>query len=254
MGALKHGLVSAAGALMRGISPGRLMVPNGQVFDIPPGMDDYSRCALFAGRYERLEIALLKQWFREDSTIIEVGSNIGVVARYAFLEKLKAGGTYICVEPNPRSLPALRANMKRAEASRPGRHVQIVAAAVSGRAEEGGTVPFTVRQDLGSSLTASPVPSWREETIVQVPLRTLSGLLREFAPGGASLISDVEGAEIPMILDDPDAFAQVRQIVMELHEPALTGRPETPDFLIAALGRLGFVVRARLGHCCYFDR
>ena len=253
MGALKYKVVSTAGALMRGICADRLVVPNGQVFDISSDLDDYNRCALFAGRYERFEIKLLRRYFELDDTIIEIGANIGVVARYAFLEKLKDGGTYICVEPNPNSRAALEANMRRAQALSPKKKFQIVIAAVSGPQNDGKAEDFVLRENLGSGL-ASQTKRSEDDTIVQVASRSLGSLMKEFAPNGASLICDVEGAEIPMILEDPQSFANIRQMVIELHEPKLTGRPEMVEFMVGKIQELGFAIGGAMDNCFYLKR
>jgi FkbM family methyltransferase len=236
---------------MRGVSADRLLTPGGQLFDLPPDLDDYNRCALFAGRYERLELKLLKRYFETDSTIIEIGANIGVVARYAFLNRLRDGGTYICVEPNPHSRAALHANMLRAQTKRPWRKFDIVAAAVAAPARDGQKERFALRQNLGSALATT---NTSEEGTVEVDVHSLSSLMRDLAPAGASLICDAEGGEIPMILEDTAGFAAIRQILIELHEPWLTGRSETPDQMIAALEKLGFTVLCELGNCCYLRR
>ena len=86
-----------------------------------------------------------------------------------------------------------------------------------------------VRQNLASALVGQ-LPSDESDTIIQVPTRSLGSLLKDHAPNGASMICDAEGAEIPMIVNDPKAFSQVRQIAIELHDPRFTGHPETPSF------------------------
>jgi hypothetical protein len=78
--------------------------------------------------------------------------------------------------------------------------------------------------------------------------------MREFAPNGASLICDTEGGEIPMILEDAASFAGIRQMVIELHGPELTGRSETPEQMLAVLAKLGFTVGGLYDNCFYLTR
>ena len=230
-----------------------IIAPDGQVFDVPDTMAANECLAIAAGSYEHDEIAILRQLFKPDHTVIEIGANIGVVSRYAFLEKLEDGGTYFCVEPNPLSRPALEINMQRSAFFCPKKYFKIISAAVCEPDRNGKTAAFVVRQNLASALVGQ-LPSDESDTIIQVPTRSLGSLLKDHAPNGASMICDAEGAEIPMIVNDPEAFSQVRQIAIELHDPRFTGHPETPSFLVSQFKDSGFVVAGKLGNVYYLTR
>lgn len=231
----------------------RIVAPDGQLFEVPATMTAIDCLAISTGRYEYDETEILRQWFKPDHTIIEIGANIGVVSHYAFLEKLDDNGTYLCVEPNPISRPALEINMQRSASLCPRKNFMIIGAAVCEPDRNGKNADFVIRQDLTSALVGQ-LPSDENDTIIRVPTRSLSSLMKDHAPNGASMICDAEGAEIPMIIDDPEAFSQIRQITIELHEPQFTGHPETPSFLISKLEELGLMVAGKARNSYYMTR
>ena len=226
---------------------GRMESPDGQIFAVPPTMNANDCLAIFSGTYEHYETQLLRSWFQSDHTIVEIGANVGVVSRYAFMEKLQEGGSYICVEPNPVSHAALQNNMRRASEISPRKNFSIIAAAICSPKQEATAAQFVVRKNLTSALVGQ-LPSDKTEQVVWVQSISLSGLLKKYAPKGASLICDAEGAEIPMIFEDSAAFQKINQIAIELHEPQFTGHPETPDIMLRELYKLGFFVRANIGN------
>ena len=81
-----------AGAFLAMAIRDRMESPDGQIFDVPATMNANDCLAIFTGTYEHDETQLLRRWFFSDHTIVEVGANIGVVSRYAFMEKLQEGG------------------------------------------------------------------------------------------------------------------------------------------------------------------
>jgi hypothetical protein len=105
----KRAFYDYAGGVLRRVGGGRIapIVGSlyGQVFDVPAEPGRLS-LALALGQYEKDELFILDSlgsW----QNIIEIGANIGVVSRFAFLNNLDLDGRYICVEPNPHSIPYL---------------------------------------------------------------------------------------------------------------------------------------------------
>jgi hypothetical protein len=110
-----------------------------------------------------------------------------------------------------------------------------------------------VRKNLTSALVGQ-LPFNKTEEVIWVQSISLSGLLKKYAPDGASLICDAEGAEISMIFEDSAAFQKIRQMAIELHEPHFTGHPETPDIMLQKLSKLGFLARANIGNAYYLAK
>ncbi len=61
------------------------------------------------------------------------------------------------------------------------------------------------------------------------------------------------GVHLRSFTKDPQAFANCRQIAMELHHPELTGRPETPVDMILKLQSLGFTTIRQMHDTYYFS-
>ena len=110
---LKPVVYGTLGAIAR-LSGHRVMMPDGKVFNTSATMGPADYMALMRGRYEAAELSILRRSFKNASTIVELGSNIGIVAYHALTQRMSPGGEMICVEPNPHSLPALQANVARA--------------------------------------------------------------------------------------------------------------------------------------------
>lgn len=210
---------------------------------------------LLQGRYEGAEVEILRNHFRPAAAIIEIGANIGYVARIAMEEKLQAGGRYIAVEPNPRAQAALEINLSRSLRRDPTKEFMIVAAAVDAPEYERDNATFIMRPNLSSGLpmhTATQKLGREDSAIVRAT--SLGALMAQYAPGGAALICDAEGAEIDMVLKDAGAFKNIDQMSIELHEKSITGREETPAQVLMALQKMGFSVGARVSNTYYLSR
>ncbi len=220
----------------------------------PRVMHSSDRWKLLSGQYEKEERDLLGEFGRHDN-IIELGSNIGVVARHALRHNLKDGGTLICVEANPLAQDALAKNLRAAARRFPRRTVEVVAAAVAGPGSDGETIRFVSRPNLTSG-AADNMILHPDEKVTEVPARSLSGLLDQYAPQGRiSLICDIEGAEI-MVIKDKAAFERIDRIAMEFHGPEQTGRPETPQDVLASIVDMGYlpVKWTKGATCCLLMR
>jgi FkbM family methyltransferase len=232
---------------------------DGEFFATPRSFHAYDRACVFMGLYERGERRLLQK-LRETSVIIELGSNIGIVARYAF-PKLQKTGVYVCVEANPESLDALTYNMEQTKIAYPGRDFRIVSAAVGTPENEGKTIKFARRKEMcpgipvSNSSNADYIKATEQQNIFEVPSVSLSQLIRENSPDNSSPVSvicDIEGAEKMLCESDPRAFDRVNQLAIEFHHPNVSGYKETADEVLQGFLNLGFHsqmhVKGRLCH------
>lgn len=230
---------------------GTARMPDGNWFDVPKGFHPWDYMHLWDGSYERAEMQILKDHFKADHTIIEIGANIGVVSCAALKDKLLPQGTIILVEANPISLPCLKANI---EGSINGHHVEILPCAVGAPDVEGETQIFQQKMSLGSGLGETVKKLTRETRSIEVPVYSLSRIVNEYAKDGYSLICDAEGAEILILEKDPHSLDTCRQIAIELHKPEQTGLSVTPQHMIKQLESLGFRNRGESSNTYYFDR
>lgn len=242
-------LAAGNAALMAGFDA---RTPDGRWYKVSPDFDGAHYLAMWMGYYERAETKILRENFDRDHTIIEIGANIGVLSRIAHETKLTDGGRLVCIEPNPSSLETLKANIRRAS-NFGANAMNVIAAAIGSPKDEGKTLPFHAKPNLGSGL-ASVTLHEDFDKVVNVPVKSLSSIVGDFAEDGYSLICDAEGAETLILKDDADALKTCRQIVIELHGPEKTGLPDTPEEMVSMLEKLGFHRQRQLGDTHYFNR
>ena len=151
---------------------------------------------------------------------IEMGAFNGLLYSNTWLLERCLGWTGLLIEANPSNFEDLTRN-------RPGSGVRRIHAAVCEEAEErrNGTVPFTryggaVAGDL-SAMSPSFRARWhgndeREDPVVQVPCRSLSGILREAGVGVVDFFSlDVEGAELKALRTVDFDATRIKLVVVE---------------------------------------
>lgn len=244
---------AAGGLLARTVGVTR--TPDGEWLRVPPTMKGQDYVTLTIGQYEVPERTLLQSHFVPDDTIIEVGAHIGVVARDAVRTKLKTGGTYVAVEPDPRVITALRKNLIGSfdEATR--KKIHIVENAIDDPLNEGHRERFYLESNLSSRLARVGDLSYTPgQELGSVTATSLSKIVNRHARFGYSLICDAEGAEIMILTRDSSALSKCRQILIELHHPDLTGRNVTPQAMVGIIEGLGFEHGAQNHNTHYFAR
>lgn len=265
---LSHTLRRAAGTVLAflpsELSASALLRPSesqltlaGDFFYTPSDFNPISRLDLFTGAYERDEIALLSR-LNPVNVMIELGANIGVVARQAF-KHLNPGGLYVAVEANPDSITPLVHNMQLTEQIyNDGRKAIVVNAAVVEPALAGRKAPFVVKRNLSSALLGDAdvdTPLKRKQRIEQVSTTTLTTLLQHYAPAerDIALICDIEGAEKFLYEKEGAALKRIPQIIVELHDPHISGFTETANDMLRGFEKQGFrsVASLRHGTCRY---
>jgi FkbM family methyltransferase len=226
-----------AGRLIGALS-GNWIRHHGLWFDVRSG--DFTpqvRAQMFWGGYEGAETRMIRDLLRGSTTVVELGSSLGVTSAHA-AALMAPGGHLVCVEANPQLLPGLGERLARRAASL---RVDIVHAAVTGHC---GTAilalsPQTVSSRLG---TARP-----HEIAVEVPALTLREVLRRARVSDFDLVSDIEGAESAFLLEDPAVLRGCRRAVIELHETTVGGRAVPVFELLDAAVAAGLRIVRRHG-------
>jgi FkbM family methyltransferase len=167
------------------------------------------KAQIFWGLYERAEVQFVRQYLYPQYDVIELGSNIGVVATH-IRNRIHYQQRLICVEASPDALPLLSKNAINLQSLGP---VEILHAAIS--SSHATSVPFTIAADRVASQLAHCVSSDTPHTMV--PSITLSQILHNYGIGDFVLVCDIEGAEKHILLDDPDSLRRCKQIIIELH-------------------------------------
>ena len=249
---LKPVVYGAVGAFARALG-NRAITTTGQIFNTSPGMGRSDYLSLIRGNYEAAELAILRRSFKRASTIVELGSNIGIIAYHALTQRMNDEGRMVCVEPNADSLKALKANTDRALRT-VNAQVSFLNAAIAAPGQENQTVEFLARNNLGSGLVSQVAPMPGDAAPVDVQLTSLSDILRQNNIGEYSLICDIEGGEIPLLYQDGAALKGCTQMLIELHDPEHTGQNVTPAAMRRQLRNLGFSCEDHAANTYYFER
>lgn len=249
---VKDGIKTAAQAFNKTF--GAAITPEMHVISTPRNMNPGTYLAIIRGTYERAERSLLGV-FNSAGTIIELGSNIGVVSSTA-IDKLPCFEKLVCVEPNPDSVPSLKKNVDRALARNAPYtdflQTTFVEAAIG---MGGGTMPFIRRPGLDSGLVGQVAGRDTDGTTIDVPVKSLSEILRENDVNGVySLICDIEGGEIPLIYEDADALRYCASMLIELHPTSLTGSDIDQNAMLARLQSMGFQPKANIDNTYMLER
>jgi FkbM family methyltransferase len=167
--------------------------------------------------------------------LLDLGSNIGLAALWFRLVNPRV--EIACVEPDPRNVPLLTANVAAAG----GPPVRVFPCAVGGRA---GTARLGIGADKACSTLLNDQIHRHAES-VEVPVRTVPDLLDELGWDRVDVVKmDVEGAEKDVLAGCAGWIGRVGTVLMEIHPVT------SPEEVAAQVGPHGFRVR-RLG--CGFE-
>lgn len=213
---------------------------HGLVFDTrDPVVSPQVAAQLFFRLYESAEIRLVRRYLAGARTVVDLGSSLGIVAAHA-LDRMAPEGRIICVEPNPSLLPYLERTTRR---HANGREVDVVHAAIS---YQDGDQPGLL--DVRGSSVESRLNEDPTSGTIEVPTLRLRDLVRRLdADEPFALVSDIEGAEAAMILEDGEALRRCSLMIAELHATDVHNRSVTVDDMHDKLLMMGFRVASQQG-------
>jgi FkbM family methyltransferase len=218
--------------------PGNRIKHHGVWFDVRS--EDFSpriRAQMFWGIYESAETRMIKNLLRGSSTVIELGSSLGVTSSH-IASQMATGGHLICVEANPRLIQGLRERLSPWTGKL---RVDVVHAAIADR--DGTTALALSAETTGSRLA----PDGASAAAVEVPALTLRQIIQKFGLVDFDLVSDIEGAEGSFLLQDHDALQRCRRAVIELHDTTFDRQRVLVSDLVRAAAEAGFRIVDRHG-------
>lgn len=192
---------------------------------------------LLTDLYEDAERDALRKFLDPKLPVVELGACLGIVSCLTN-QRLRQPENHVVVEANPAMLPLLEQNRERN-----GCRFQIVHSALAYGVE---TITFNVSTNvLASSLYGEP------ERSVTVPTVTLQGLLDQYDFERATLVCDIEGAELQLVEHElPVLSKRIKTIIIETHERIVGVKPTTQMF--ARLQAAGFAVVQQDGDVTVF--
>ncbi|MDX6611681.1 MAG: hypothetical protein QOD75_867 [Blastocatellia bacterium] len=206
-----------------------------------------TKAMLFWGLYESAEIRFIQRHLRRDLDVVELGGSIGVVT--CQIRKLIASDRkVICVEANPKLIGSIQNNLHLNKLTA---GVAILNRAIGYDSAHTQAVPMNFSGDnLGGHISSSSDTDHK----VNVERGTLSQILEDNSLDSYVLVSDIEGAEAGIALNDSSALKNCRQIIIELHDAVLDGVAISVDRLFRMFSEVhGFQLRDSYGPVYVFE-
>jgi FkbM family methyltransferase len=161
--------------------------------------------ALYFNLYERAEALFISKHLSNETDVIELGSSIGVIS--SLIGKVKGHSKkMVCIEANPIIIPICVNNLELN---------QIGNAYVRnyGIGLKGSQLFF----HEGISNIHGYL-SERDSSNFPVEVKSLSDIIEEFEIISYTLVCDIEGAEVDILLNDPSSLKRCNCVIIELHE------------------------------------
>ncbi|WP_345457800.1 FkbM family methyltransferase [Nocardioides marinquilinus] len=194
--------------------------------------------------YESAEIRMVRTHLRSASHLVDLGASLGVVSSAA-ARLLPPGAEVTCVEANAQIAALTSANLAR---NAPHVRAGVINGAIDYTRSPGQAVSFVEADEhVGSAIDADGTRAGF--TAPAVRLTDLVQGVKAF-----SLVMDIEGAEVGLLLAEAQTLQRCQQLVAELHATEHDGRRwEVPDILQLATS-LGFTVTASYGNVFVLTR
>jgi FkbM family methyltransferase len=171
-----------------------------------------TKSLLYYEAYEKNEVAFVKKYLLENDDVIELGSSIGVIG--SIISHIQTNGRYISVEADP---GLINANRKNLSLNRNTDYVLINKAI--------DYFNKTVSFSSGKSTLAGKLNrDVLNGSTINVETITLNEICETFNLNNYTLVSDIEGAEITILLDDKSALSKCKKMIIELHDTEYNGK------------------------------
>ena len=207
-------------------------------------MSPGTKASIFFRLYERAEATFVRRYLPSGTDVIELGAGIGVVTT----QVCRNAGRVISVEAD-RDLFGL---LERTTAENCPGHVDVVNAAVAYNRVSDPLVRFVKDSyHLGGRLAA---PEQLAIDSAEVPCVTLKSLLELYDIGEFCLVSDIEGAEAGIFLEDEVSLAHCTWMIIELHPTTFRGTRYDVPALSELIEACGFTEVDRYGANFVFVR
>ncbi|WP_310619245.1 FkbM family methyltransferase [Flexibacterium corallicola] len=188
---------------------GGIFRTDGQSFVIPSeGTSKQFRGRFLLGSHEWNERKLVQNYMPREAKVLELGGGLGVVSCFVN-RRLSNPKNHVVVEPDPRSLAALKQNRIRNKAE------FHIAYGVISRHKEAPFFLFPT--SCGSS--SRPKPRTRKTV---VPGLRIDALQKQYSITFDTFIIDIEGAELVLVRQNRQWFKRVNLVIMEVHPDRLS--------------------------------
>ena len=201
---------------------------------------------LFFGFYERAEIDQIQRYLDPDVDVVELGGSIGVGST-VIRRKINASRKLVVIEADPDLAYQIQHNMRLNGILTDNVVIECKAIDYSGR----DSVSFMQQE---SNLSGRYSAGQMGTGTIEVPTTTLSSILNRNELAEFSLISDIEGMEIPLFFQDEEALVNCRQVLIEIDGVEYKGQSLSVDDIERRINNLGFETVDRYHNVIAFRR
>lgn len=196
--------------------------------------------SIFWGFYESAEIRLINKFLNQNLPVIELGGSLGIVSCF-ILHKLNSNTSLTIVEANGFLIPTIGKNIQMHNTKNVPTTIIHKAIAYSNS---------FIYMDITDDNTTSTISENRQAGTMVEGIQ-----LNNIITGKPySLVCDIEGGEVALLLEDKAALKGCFQLFMELHETTYKGIYYSREDLLNILMMDGFTLRSRDGNVVFMDR
>jgi len=180
--------------------------------------------------YEDKEVAFAMKYIDPEDDVIELGSSIGVMG--CIISRRQTTGKYISVEADP---SLMKINRKNIEFNRKTDFV-LINKAVDYSSK---TVSFSTSK---SNLTGKVQADGSGDSTIAVETTTLTELCSTYNLKDFVLVSDIEGAEVTILLNDKSSLDSCSKMIIELHDTEYNNKTYMVPDIVNLITNCGFNV------------
>ncbi len=237
---------AATGLLIAHVSDNKVQFRGLRIDTSSPRVRSKTASDLFFGFYERAEIDQIQRYLDPDVDVVELGGSIGVGST-VIRRKMNASRKLVVIEADPDLAYQIKLNMRLNGILTHNVVIECKAIDYSGL----DSVSFMQQE---SNLSGRYSAGQTGIGTIEVPTTTLSSILNRNELAEYSLISDIEGMEIPLFFQDEEALANCRQILIEIDGVEYKGQSLSVDDIEYRINTLGFETVDRYHNIISFRR
>jgi FkbM family methyltransferase len=170
-----------------------------------------TKALIYWGSYEKRETIFVQKYLTGTEDIVELGSSIGVIG--SIISQKQTQGKYISVEANPE---LINANKKNLALNRKSDYVLLNRAVDYANK----TISFT---SSANTLAGKIDRKNLNASAITVETITLNEICTTYNLTNFTLVSDIEGAEITILIKDGAALKKCEKMIIELHNTEYEG-------------------------------
>jgi len=201
-----------------------------------------TKSLIYYGIYEMDEIKFVKKYLVESEDVVELGSSIGVTG--SIISSIQTTGKYISVEANPALINANRNNIAL---NRKTDYVLLNNAVDYSNK----SISFSNGE---SSLSGRVDRNGSNASNVSVETITLNEICDTYNLDNFTLVSDIEGAEITILLNDKSALNKCGKMIIELHDTEYNGKIYLIQDMVSLIINYNFNVLDQSGSVFVFQK